>query len=180
MIGNISRNFCLYVMQYWKNFSFVIPGKLAGMSHPGYSTNLDDINNVGLCKSLEILKQQGISAIVSLCEDTLALEPLQKFQFDYLHLPIIDMHVPKLEQADQFVAFVNLMFQQNRGVVVHCFAGQGRTGTILACYLVSDGYRAAEAVSRIRDLRPGSIETEIQEEFVFIYEAHCNAKKKLK
>jgi atypical dual specificity phosphatase len=49
------------------------------------------------------------------------------------------------------------------GVNVHCRAGKGRTGTVLAAYFVSKGMSAAEALQRVRELRPGSIETPEQE-----------------
>ena len=49
------------------------------------------------------------------------------------------------------------------GVAVHCQAGKGRTGTVLAGYFVIEGVSAAEAIKKIRSLRPGSIETNEQE-----------------
>ena len=48
-------------------------------------------------------------------------------------------------------------------VVLHCFAGKGRTGTILACYFVEKGMRAEDAIAQVRELRPGSIESFSQE-----------------
>ena len=50
--------------------------------------------------------------------------------------------------------------------VVHCDAGIGRTGTMLACYLVSKGYNAEKAIEEVRIKRPGSIETVKQEEVI--------------
>jgi atypical dual specificity phosphatase len=47
-------------------------------------------------------------------------------------------------------------------VTVHCGAGKGRSGTFLAVFLVWRGMDPDEAVSEIRRLRPGSIETEAQ------------------
>ncbi|HCA46062.1 MAG TPA: protein-tyrosine-phosphatase, partial [Armatimonadetes bacterium] len=49
---------------------------------------------------------------------------------------------------------------------VHCMAGLGRTGTMIACYLVSQGMPAEEAIAEVRRARPGSIQTEQQEQAV--------------
>lgn len=55
-----------------------------------------------------------------------------------------------------------------QAVGVHCALGFGRTGTMLACYLVKERRLAAgDAIAEIRRLRPGSIETFEQEKAVF-------------
>jgi atypical dual specificity phosphatase len=53
---------------------------------------------------------------------------------------------------------------------VHCLAGRGRSGTLAAVWFVHEGMTADEAIAHIRTLRPGSIETEVQEEAVHRYE----------
>jgi atypical dual specificity phosphatase len=55
------------------------------------------------------------------------------------------------------------------GVAVHCAAGLGRTGTVLAAYLVARGEEPRAALARVRDLRPGSVETADQERAVEAY-----------
>lgn len=54
-----------------------------------------------------------------------------------------------------------------QGVAVHCMHGHGRTGTMLACYLVKKlKISGIEAINQIRTLRRGSIETHDQEKAV--------------
>lgn len=145
------------------NFSFVIPKQLAGMARPGGFSPLEE--------DLHLLKRKEIGAIVSLTERAPSPEAILEAGFDFKHIPLRDFSPPTEEQIDQFVAFAREMIQeQKRAVVVHCTAGQGRTGTMLACYLVALGESGVEAVESVRRIRPGSIETREQEAAVYRYE----------
>ena len=67
--------------------------------------------------------------------------------------------------------------EKEEAVVVHCMGGKGRTGTMLACYLVKFcKLSAPEAVSQVRMQRPGSIETCDQKKAVYDLEARLNKK----
>ena len=144
------------------NFSFVIEKFLAGMERPG--------SHAPLQEDLEFLKVQGISGIVSLTESPLEHTLIEAFGFRYLHLPVADFTPPTLEQVRRFIAFLEEFEAANRAVVVHCAAGQGRTGTLLACALVHKGHTAAEAIEQLRTVRPHSIETAEQERMVQDFE----------
>ena len=145
------------------NFGYVIPGKLAGSAEPGGF-------NKSLHEDLNYLKNENFTAIVTLTEFNLPEEILEEFCFDHLHLPIEDFGAPSLRDIDAIVNFINNQLANNGKVLVHCWAGRGRTGTVLACYLVTQGMTAKEAIEHIRVKRPGSIETGIQINAIKNYE----------
>nr|CAH8848374.1 unnamed protein product [Trichobilharzia regenti] len=56
-------------------------------------------------------------------------------------------------------------------VAIHCHAGLGRTGVIIACYLVfNNRISAGEAIRYVRFRRPGSIQTQNQVESIYQFE----------
>lgn len=141
------------------NYTVVIDGVLAGMERPGSS--------VPLVKDLEFLKEEGIGAIVSLTLEPLEPALIQEFGLRYLHLPVPDFAAPTLGQVRRFSQFLQQAEADGLATVVHCGAGHGRTGTMLACALVVRGRKALDAIRELRMLRPGYIETPEQENLVF-------------
>ena len=141
------------VMQ--EGFSWVIDRQLAGMPRPGSGARLED--------DLTFLADQEIDLLVSLTEDTLDVSLLAEHNIESLHLPVPDFQPPTLAQQIEFVERASQTLSDGGRVGVHCTAGIGRSGTMLATYLVSVGSTADEAMTRVRELRPGSIETAAQE-----------------
>lgn len=111
----------------------------------------------------------GLGALVTLTEQPLREDLVRSRGMEYLHLPLADMQAPSLEEITRFVAFVAQAHLGQLSVAVHCRAGLGRTGTMLAGFLVSQGSRAGDAVAAVRRERPGSVETAEQEEAVQRY-----------
>ncbi len=140
------------------NFSWLIKNKIAGVSRP-WSQD-----------ALILLKSLGVSALLSLTEEPLSSELLDKFELRAEHVPIADFSAPTIAQIEQAITVINGFLKDEIAVAVHCGAGVGRTGTILACYFVWQGISANEAISRVRTLRPSSIETPEQEGVIALYE----------
>lgn len=139
----------------YMNFSWVLEGCLAGAQGP---TSARDIT---------FLKLQEIKAVVRMEENTLSTESWQMVE---LFEPVPDFTAPTMEQIDRMVRFLEAQIETwERPVVVTCAAGQGRTGTVLACYFVYTGYEPQVAIDYVRQLRPGSIQTRDQEEAVHQY-----------
>ena len=148
------------------NFSWLVPKQIAGAGRPGGF----DGDREKLAADLDLLYGWGIRAIVSLTECGLDGEFLRARDMTNLHLPVVDMQPPTLEEVVQFMDFVQRAENENRPVVVHCGVGRGRTGTMLACYLVRKGYDAQDALAQVRQRRPGSVETPEQEAVVHNYD----------
>ncbi|MCF6147239.1 MAG: protein phosphatase [Candidatus Kuenenia sp.] len=149
-----------------RNFSWLIKDEIAGMARP-----------ISVVSDFEFLKENGIDVIVSLSEWPLHKTLLDEFGFVNKHIPIADLTPPTQEQIEEFISFVNEAVYSRRRVVVHCDAGIGRTGTMLACYLINKGFSAKDAIAEVRKKRPGSIETIEQEETIFEYEERFSRKK---
>ena len=157
--GNIWRKVHGKITKKPTNFSWLIEGKLAGSGIP---TSLDEF---------DWLLNQGVKSIVTMTENALPDEWTQKIK--YLHIPTADFHAPDMEGIDSAVEFIQNQIQNDQSVMVHCAAGLGRAGTILACYLIKyEKLSAIQAIKKIRDERPGSIQSDVQELAISYYKKY--------
>jgi atypical dual specificity phosphatase len=115
------------------------------------------------------LRQQGIQLLITLTEEPLPRNWINEAGLMAIHVPVEDMEPPTQEQLDQCLTAIARANEQNIAVSVHCGAGMGRTGVVLACYFVTKGMDAQNAVAKVRRIRPGSIETPEQVDAVVEY-----------
>lgn len=157
--GNIWRKVHGKITKKPTNFSWLIENKLAGSGMP---TSFDEF---------QWLVNQGVKSIVTMTENSLPENWIQSI--DYLHVPTPDLTAPDMDKIDSAVEFIHQQISKNSSVMVHCAAGMGRAGTILACYFVKyKKLSAKDAIKKIRDERPGSIQSEVQELAISYYEKH--------
>ena len=144
-------------MQYM-NFGWVIENELAGSQGP---VSLQD---------LFFLYQQGVRAVIRMEERTIPADTGNYVDIVDMYEPVRDFTPPDHEQIQRMIDFIDEQATNaGRPVVVSCYAGIGRTGTVLACYLVKRGSGPADAIDEVRRLRPGSIQTPEQEAAVYEY-----------
>ena len=67
------------------------------------------------------------------------------------HIPIKDWVIPSRAQIQQFLSIVNTNISNNQATYVHCIGGCGRTGTMLAMYLINSGKTGFESLEQVRE-----------------------------
>ena len=128
-------------------FVWVEMGKLAGSGYPASKAQV------------EWLAKAGISSILTLTMNPLPSEFTTGVGVTICHVAMEDHEPPNVQSLVEAVDFVESQVGSNKAVLVHCLAGEGRTGCVLAAYLIKSRKMGAdEALSYLRSLKPEFVE----------------------
>lgn len=145
-------------LPYWP-----VASGLAGGAGIGFAHGLTPEEHVAL------LEAQGVTAILSL-----APEPRvpRNGWVRRLH-PLPGMMPPRdVAEMEELVGWVEQQRAAGRHVLVHCLAGKGRTGTVLAGWLMRHrGMGCTDAINHVRSRQPAAVESPEQERFLDAYGA---------
>jgi atypical dual specificity phosphatase len=145
-------------------FDWILPDRLGACVNPYVSQS-----------AVNELQTNGITMLVNLHERPDPPDILAQLQAQAIHLPVQDSNAPTQAQLDEGIATIARALQDGKRVAVHCGAGLGRSGTLIAAYLVSQGAAPDDAMGQVRSARPGSIETLEQEAAVHEYARRLGA-----
>ena len=174
LIGDVYRWLYSKFSSRPTNFSWVISNALAGSGLPLSFDQFKWLINHGIGTIVTVREVPLPSHWLSLNDKkNLNVDTQRLDKVNYLHLRVEDYHSPTVQEIDSTVKFMENEIKEKRPVLVHCAAGKGRTGTILGAYLLrNQKIGAKEAITRIRNIRPGSIQTDSQEKSLYEYEKY--------
>ena len=129
-----------------RGFYWLLPGQLAGMPLPGLVGDLSH--------DLLALKLCHIRQLISLSPQEVNPELLAQHGIRALHLAGTAGELPSPAQLRMLVRAMARMIERGQGVAVHCVSGNGRTGLLLAAYLMHQGIDVDAALAQVQASNP--------------------------
>lgn len=137
------------------DMNWIIPGKLLAMTSP----SINRAEGMPPLNYIDFFKKANVSAVVRLNEKLYIDEDFYRHGIRVYPMELTDGSAPNENMITDFLMQAELEIEGREGAVaVHCRAGQGRTGTFCASYVMFKyGFTAKMAIAWVRMCRPGSV-----------------------
>ncbi|XP_035456712.2 dual specificity protein phosphatase CDC14A isoform X2 [Spodoptera frugiperda] len=138
------------------DLNWIIPGKMLAFSGPHHQSRLDRGYPLHSPEHYHAyFRKHHVTTIVRLNKKSYDARQFTAHGFEHRELFFVDGSVP----SDLIVnRFIRITEAAKGAVAVHCKAGLGRTGTLIACYLMKHhAFTARESIAWLRICRPGSV-----------------------
>ncbi|XP_065833977.1 dual specificity protein phosphatase CDC14A-like isoform X2 [Oscarella lobularis] len=138
------------------DFNWIVPGKFLAFSGPHSKTHVDNgYPRHAPDTYFDYFRRHNVTCVVRLNRKMYEAKRFREANFDHHDLYFVDGSTPDNTILKKFLSIAE---NAKGAIAVHCKAGLGRTGTLIACYCMKHyRFTAAEAIAWIRLCRPGSV-----------------------
>lgn len=123
----------------------------------------------------ELQDDCGLTAVINLREESEQSESLcRRLGLSYHYFPVVDWSAPHHRQVRSLLQLIETHPEER--FLIHCQAGIGRTGVMVSCYRVSQGWMGAEEALELSDEEaPRARMVDVQRQFVLEFAQQCTS-----